>query len=385
MKVLIAIDSFKGSISSIDGSEAISLGIRDIYPDAEIITLPLADGGEGTVEALVQATDGKLISKEVTGPLNEKVNAEYGILGDRKTAVIEVAAACGLPLVPSDKRNPLVSTTYGVGELICDAVEKGCREFVIGLGGSATNDAGVGMLQALGFTFLNQNKEEIGLGGQELQNIRKIDMTNVLPELKECMFKVACDVNNPLYGPNGASYTFGPQKGATPEMIQELDKGLKNFTEVVLHELSTDIHNIAGAGAAGGLGAAFSGFLKAKLQSGIELVLEITEMEKNMLGVDYVITGEGKLDGQTSMGKAPLGIAQLAQKHKIPVLALAGGINEETSILNELGITSYFSVVNAPMTLEEAMDSKVTYQNLRSTSNQLFRLVKATQSIKSKL
>ncbi|MBT2696619.1 glycerate kinase [Bacillus sp. ISL-40] len=384
MKVLIAIDSFKGSISSIEGSNAISSGIRDIYPDAEIITLPLADGGEGTVEALVQATDGQLISKEVTGPLNEKVNAIYGILGDRKTAVIEVAAACGLPLVPSDKRNPLVTTTYGVGELICDAVDRGCREFVIGLGGSATNDAGVGMLQALGFTFLDQHEKEISLGGQELLNIRSVDVTSVRPELKDCTFKAACDVNNPLYGPTGAAHIFGPQKGATAEMIKELDKGLKNFAEVVLHKLCTDIHNIAGAGAAGGLGAAFAGFLQAKLQSGIELVLEITEMEKNMQGVDFVITGEGKLDGQTSMGKAPLGVAQLAQKYEIPVLALAGGINEETAILNELGVTSYFSVVNAPMTLEEAMDSKVTYYNLRSTTNQLFRLVQTVLSVKCK-
>lgn len=381
MRVLIAMDSFKGSISSIDGSVAISLGIRDIYPDAEIITLPLADGGEGTVEALVQATNGQLISKEVTGPLNEKVNAVYGILGDRKTAVIEVAAACGLPLVPSDKRNPLVTTTYGVGELIYDAVDRGCREFVIGLGGSATNDAGVGMLQALGITFLDRHNKEIALGGGELINIKSVDVTSVLPELKDCTFKVACDVNNPLYGPTGASHIFSPQKGATVEMIKELDKGLKNFAEVVLLELGTDIHNIAGAGAAGGLGAAFAGFLQAKLQSGIELVLEITETEKNMQGVDFVITGEGRLDGQTSMGKAPLGVAQLARKYEIPVLALAGGINEETAILNELGVTSYFSVVNAPMTLEEAMNPKVTYQNLRSTSNQLFRLVKAAQSI----
>lgn len=381
MRVLIAMDSFKGSISSIDGSVAISLGIRDIYPDAEIITLPLADGGEGTVEALVQATNGQLISKEVTGPLNEKVDAVYGILGDRKTAVIEVAAACGLPLVPSDKRNPLVTTTYGVGELIYDAVDRGCREFVIGLGGSATNDAGVGMLQALGITFLDRHNKEITLGGRELINIKSVDVTSVLPELKDCTFKVACDVNNPLYGPTGASHIFSPQKGATVEMIKELDKGLKNFAEVVLLELGTDIHNIAGAGAAGGLGAAFAGFLQAKLQSGIELVLEITETEKNMQGVDFVITGEGRLDGQTSMGKAPLGVAQLARKYEIPVLALAGGINEETAILNELGVTSYFSVVNAPMTLEEAMNPKVTYQNLRSTSNQLFRLVKAAKSI----
>lgn len=212
MKVLIAIDSFKGSIFSVDGSKAISSGIRDVFVNAEITTLPLADGGEGTVEALVHATGGHFIQKEVTGPLKEKVEAVYGILGDKKTAVIEVAAACGLPLVPTNKRNPSITTTYGVGELIRDAIDKGCRELVIGLGGSATNDAGVGLLQALGFSFLNHLNEEIDLGGQGLQNIRKINRTNIIPELKDCTFKVACDVNNPLYGPNGAAYIFGAQK-----------------------------------------------------------------------------------------------------------------------------------------------------------------------------
>ncbi|SER92686.1 glycerate kinase [Psychrobacillus sp. OK032] len=379
MKVLIAIDSFKGSISSIEGNEAISLGIKDIYPEAEVVTLPLADGGEGTVDALVQATGGKLVKKEVMGPLKEKVEAIYGILGDGKTAVIEVAQACGLPLVPYNQRNPLVTTTYGVGELISDALEKGCREFVIGLGGSATNDAGVGMLQALGFRFLNRNNEEIGLGAQALLDIWKIDLSHVQTKIKECTFRVACDVNNPLYGPNGATHVFGPQKGANPEMIKQLDLRLKHFADVVYYELDVDIHNIAGAGAAGGLGAAFSGFLHTQLQSGIELVLEIIEMEKRMQGVNFVITGEGKLDAQTSRGKAPWGVAQLAQKHEIPVLALAGSISEEAEALNKLGVTSYFSIVNAPMTLKEAMDPKVTYNNLRSTTNQLFRLLQAVQ------
>lgn len=380
MKVLIAIDSFKGSISSIEGSKAISLGIKEIYPEAEIVTLPLADGGEGTVEALVQATGGKRVEKEVAGPLKEKVHAAYGILGDGKTAVIEVAAACGLPLVPDNQRNPLLTTTYGVGELISDAIEKGCREFVIGLGGSATNDAGIGMLQALGFRFLNQQNEEVGLGAQALHDIWKIDLSQAHAKLKECTFKVACDVNNPLYGPNGAAHIFGPQKGAAPDVIEQLDKGLKHFAEIALHALGTDIHNTPGAGAAGGLGAAFSGFLNAELQSGIQLVLDIVNMEKNMQGADFVITGEGKLDGQTSMGKAPLGVAKLAQKHKIPVLALAGGVNEETAVLNNLGITSYFSIVNAPMTLEEAMDPKVAFNNLKSTTHQLFRLLQAVRA-----
>jgi glycerate 2-kinase len=379
VKVLIAIDSFKGSITSIDGSEAIALGIKDIYQDAEIVTIPLADGGEGTVEALVHATAGQLVETKVTGPLQEKVVAVYGILGDERTAVIEVAAACGLPLVPQEQRNPAVTTTYGVGELITDAIGKGCREFVIGLGGSATNDAGVGMLQALGFRFLNQQNEEAGLGGQVLKTIHKIDVTQVNRKLKDCTFKVACDVNNFLYGPKGATHVFGPQKGATPDMVKELDEGLKHFAQVVRDERGTDIHHITGAGAAGGLGAAFTGFLDAKLQSGIELVLEVTGMEASMDGADFVITGEGKLDGQTSMGKAPLGVAKLAHHDRIPVIALAGGVAEETAALNELGITSYFSIMNAPMSLEEAMDSKMTYQNLRLTTNQLFRLIKSVR------
>ncbi|TKH03458.1 glycerate kinase [Peribacillus simplex] len=383
MRVLIAIDSFKGSISSIDGSKAISLGIKDVYHDVETVTLPLADGGEGTVEAFIQATDGQLIQKEVTGPLIKKVDAVYGILGNGKTAVIEVAAACGLPLIPSNKYNPLITTTYGVGELICDAIDKGCREFIIGLGGSATNDAGVGMLQALGFTFLDQHNQEIGLGGRELLSIHTMDVTSVHPDLKDCIFKVACDVNNPLYGPTGATHVFGPQKGATAEMIKELDKGLKNFAEVVLHTLGTDIHNIAGAGAAGGLGAAFAGFLQARLQSGIQLVLDIIRMEEKIQGVDFVITGEGKLDGQTSMGKAALGVAQLADKHHIPVIALAGSITEDASTLNQLGIISYFSIMNAPMSLEQAMDSKITFDNLRLTTNQIFRMIKAIREDRS--
>ncbi|MGK7377389.1 glycerate kinase [Planococcus sp. 1R117A] len=381
MKVLIAIDSFKGSISSIEGSEAISAGIKEVYPQAQIVTLPLADGGEGTVEALIRATDGNLVEKEVMGPLKEKVTAVYGILGDGKTAVIETAAACGLPLVPNNQRNPLLTTTYGVGELIADAIDKGCREFVIGLGGSATNDAGIGMLQALGFRFYNQHNEEVGVDGQALTDICKLDLEHVNVILKECTFRIACDVKNPLYGPMGAAYIFGPQKGATPEIVKQLDEGLRHFADIVQNALGVDINQIDGAGAAGGLGAAFSGFLNGQLQSGIDLVLEIIDMEKSMEGADFVITGEGKLDGQTSMGKAPLGVAQLAQKQGIPVIALAGGITEETVALNKLGITSYFSIMNAPMSLEEAMNSNIAYSNLRTTATQLFRLIQAVQSV----
>jgi glycerate 2-kinase len=379
MKVMVAIDSYKGSISSSEASNAISLGIQDVYPNCEITALPLADGGEGTVETLVNATKGQFILNTITGPMREKVDAIYGILENGRTAVIEVVAACGLTLVPIEKRNPLITTTFGVGELICDAMEKGCREFIIGLGGSSTNDAGVGMLQALGYRFLNENNEEVEYGGIELQHIRKIDRSKVHPLVEDCTFKVACDVNNPLFGLDGAAFVFGPQKGASREMILELDQGLKSFRNVVFQELGKDINQIPGAGAAGGLGAAFAGFLHADLQSGIQLVMEIIHLEEKIKNIDIIITGEGKLDGQTSMGKAPFGISQLAQKYNIPVIALAGGIPRKASPLNASGMTSIFSILNEPMSLEDAMDYRTTFDNLYLVTNQIFRLIKVFQ------
>ncbi|MET3697822.1 glycerate kinase [Bacillus oleivorans] len=379
MKVLIAIDSFKGSLSSIESGKAISLGIKNVYEEAEIVTIPIADGGEGTVEALVQATEGKYVETEVVGPLGKPVQAVYGILGNGTAAVIEVAAACGLPLVPVSERNPYYTTTYGVGQLILDAIEKGCRDFIVGLGGSATNDAGAGMLQALGYSFLDDEKKEIGYGGLELQKIQSIVLSKVHPELKNCTFTIASDVNNPLAGENGAAYIFGPQKGATPDMVQVLDRGLAHFAQVTLAQLSKDIQNIPGAGAAGGLGAAFAGFLHAEIHSGIDLLFAAVGIEAKMDGVDFVITGEGKLDGQTSMGKAPLGVAQLASRFQIPVIALAGSVTKEASVLNEKGITSFFSITNGPMPLEAAMDHANTFENLRITTEQLFRMIKAVK------
>ncbi|WP_313897761.1 glycerate kinase [Bacillus litorisediminis] len=378
--MLIAIDSFKGSLSSVDSGEAISLGIKEVYDDAEIVIIPIADGGEGTVEALVQATQGKYVEKEVIGPLGRPVQAVYGILGNGTTAVIEVAAACGLPLVPVNERNPYYTTTYGVGQLILHAIEKGCRDFIVGLGGSATNDAGVGMLQALGFSFIDDDEKEIGYGGLELQKIRKIDLTGVHKELKNCTFKAASDVTNPLSGENGAAYIYGPQKGATPEMVQVLDKGLAHFANLTLAQLGKDIQHISGAGAAGGLGAAFAGFLNAEIHSGIDVLFETVGMKEKMAGVDLVITGEGKLDGQTSMGKAPLGVAQLASQFNIPVIALAGGVTKEASILNQRGITSFFSITNGPLSLEEAMDPVNAFENMRMMTEQLFRLIKGIKA-----
>ncbi|MFS0861208.1 glycerate kinase [Fredinandcohnia sp. 179-A 10B2 NHS] len=380
MKVLIAIDSFKGSVSSIEGSQAIAEGVKEVYPNSEIIRLPLADGGEGTVDALVQATDGTKIDVEVTGPLQDKVIATYGITGDRKTAVIEVASACGLTLVPVEKRNPLETTSYGVGELILDAIHRGCREFIIGLGGSATNDAGIGMLQALGIQFLDKNGKQVGLGGQILQTIEKIEIESLNTSIQNCTFRIACDVTNPLCGPNGAAYVYGPQKGATSKTIEELDNGLKHFAEVVKTSMNQDINSIPGAGAAGGLGAAFFGFLDGTLQSGVEIVLDAIQMEKHMEGADFVITGEGRLDGQTSMGKAPIGVSKLARNKNIPVIALAGSTTYDTSILHEYGITSCFSITNEPMSLEKAMQPEIAQANLQTTTSQIFRLIKATRN-----
>lgn len=376
MKVLIAIDSFKGSLSSVESSDVIFSAIKSVYPDAEIISFPLADGGEGTVESIVHAVGGNIVSLNITGPLTEKIEGNYGILQDGKTAIIEIAEACGLPLLSNDQLNPLKATSYGVGEIILDAIKKGCKEFIIGLGGSATNDAGIGMLQALGFQFLDNNNQEVDFGGSALHDIKKINLNKVNKALQDCTFKIACDVNNQLTGKNGATYVFGPQKGATPEIVDYLDKGMIQFTKLVEEQLGFNIDNISGGGAAGGLGSAFSGFLNGTLQSGIDLILQTINLEKHIQGSDYVITGEGKLDKQTTMGKVPVGVARLAAEKKIPVIALAGYITDEIEVLNDHHITSCISIMNKPMSVNEAMKPDNTKKNLAITTNQLFRLIK---------
>lgn len=385
MKVLVAIDSFKGSLSSQECSRAIAEGIKIADQQAEVLTIPLADGGEGTVEALVQATQGRIIQKTVIGPLGQPVLASYGVLGEKGEVVIEVASVCGLPLIPTKKKNPLVATTYGIGELILGEIENGCRNFIIGLGGSATNDAGIGMLQALGYSFLDEEGCEVGYGGGELKRIQSINASGVTSLLKECTFKIACDVNNPLFGLNGAAYVFGPQKGATEQVVKELDEGLKHFAQIAASELKRDIHNIPGAGAAGGLGAAFEGFLNGQLLSGIELLMDTIRIEEKMAGIDFVITGEGRLDRQTAMGKTPVGIAQCAGKYAIPVIALAGEVTKEAETLHDFGITSFFSIVNGAMTIEEAMNPVTAYANLKTTSEQLFRLVSLVKQSKHEI
>lgn len=380
MKIVISIDSLKGSLTSIEAANAIKKGILSVDNKSDVVIMPLADGGEGTVEALVQGMNGEEKVITVTGPINEKVNATYGILKETNTAIIEMAQASGLPLVPAELRNPLNTTTYGVGEIIKEAIEKGCRNFIVGIGGSATNDCGVGMLQALGFEFYDENDNLVGLGGKVLNQIKRINTENKLKELDECNFKIACDVNNPLYGENGAAYIYGPQKGATKEIVKELDKGLKNFAEVVKKDLGKDIAHIEGAGAAGGLGFGFLGFLNSKLESGIKIILDEIKLEEVVKDADLVITGEGRLDNQTAMGKAPIGVAKLAKKHGAKVIAIAGCTTQDAVKCNEEGIDAYFSIVNKVMTIDEAMKKENATQNMIETTIQIFNLIKAVKN-----
>ena len=379
MKVVVAIDSLKGSLSSMEAGKAIEEGVKRVYQNAEIVVRPLADGGEGTVEALVEGMGGVFVTKEVIGPLGEKVEAVYGIIESKddlsKTAIIEMSAAAGITLVPEESRNPMNTTTFGVGELILDAIERGCRHFVVGIGGSATNDGGVGMLQALGYDFLTREGKTISYGGNGLKELARIEEANVHPTLKECTFKVACDVTNSLCGENGSSAIFGPQKGATPEMVQELDQLLLHYAE-----LSKSINSYAdrfypGTGAAGGMGFAFLTYTNATLESGIQIVLTETKLEELIATADVVVTGEGRLDGQTALGKAPIGVAALAKKYQKKVLAFAGAVTPDAKECNQYGIDAFFPILRGVVTLKEAMNKEVAHQNMVDTVEQVFRVV----------
>ena len=375
MKIVVAIDSFKGSLTSMEAGFAIKQGIHSVSENIEVIVKPLADGGEGTVEALVSGMNGREKKIEVTGPLSEKVVCSYGILDASKTAIIEMSGVAGITLVPEHLKNPMNTTTYGVGEVIKAAIKEGCRNFIVGIGGSATNDGGVGMLQALGFEFLDENKKPVGRGGKVLGDIRYIYTKNHLPELDECHFKIACDVTNPLYGLNGAAYVYAPQKGADSNMVEILDKGLINYAKIVKEQLGKDVDNVPGTGAAGGLGYGFLAFLNARLESGVQIVLEEIHLEKDIQDADLVITGEGKLDFQTAMGKAPIGVAKLAKKFEKKVIAFTGCITEDAKKCNEEGIDAYFSIINKPMSLMEAMDKENAKKNMIATVEQVFSLI----------
>ena len=379
MKVVVAIDSFKGSLSSMEAGQAIAEGVKRVYQHAEVVVRPLADGGEGTVEALVEGMGGVFVTKEVIGPLGENVEAVYGIIESKddlsKTAIIEMSAAAGITLVPEESRNPMNTTTYGVGELILDAIERGCRHFIVGIGGSATNDGGVGMLQALGYDFVTQEGKAISYGGNGLRELASIEESNVHPTLKECTFKVACDVTNPLCGENGSSAIFGPQKGATPEMVQELDQLLLHYAELSKKVNSHADRFYPGTGAAGGMGFAFLTYTNATLESGIQIVLKETKLEELIATADFVVTGEGRLDGQTALGKAPIGVASLAKKHQKKVLAFAGAVTPDAKECNQHGIDAFFPILRGVVTLKEAMNKEVAHQNMVDTVEQVFRVV----------
>ena len=378
MKVTVAIDSFKGSLTSMEAGFAISEGITRVFPDAEVCVRPLADGGEGTVDALVKGMDGVYKKVKVSGPLGDKVEATYGIIEETKTAIIEMSQAAGITLVPTEKRNPLYTTTYGVGEMIIDAIQNGCRRFIVGIGGSATNDGGVGMLQALGYQFTNALGEEIADGARGLKELKNISDENVIPELAECEFKIACDVTNPLCGERGCSAIYGPQKGATKEMIEEMDEWLFEYAALACEKFPKSNPAFPGTGAAGGLGFAFLTFTNAVLESGVKIVLEETSLSDYIKDADYVITGEGRLDAQTVMGKAPIGVAKLAKEYGKPVLAFSGVVTKDAVVCNENGIDAFFPIIRSVVSKEEAKDAKNAIENMSDTVEQVFRVIKMT-------
>lgn len=375
MKAVIAIDSLKGSLSSIESGNAIAEGIRRADSQNLTVVRPLADGGEGTVEALVYAMNGEMQEITVTGPLGIPVHCTYGIIRDTKTAVLEMSGAAGITLIPDEKKNPLHTTTYGVGEVIKDAISKGCRRFIVGIGGSATNDGGVGMLQALGYGFLDKEGKQIPFGAKGLEMLDSITDNGILPELAKCQFKIACDVTNILCGKTGCSAVYGPQKGATPEMIRQMDQWLGAYASLAQQTYPKANPDQPGTGAAGGLGFAFLTFTNAVLESGIQIVLEETQLERYIKDADIVITGEGRLDGQTAMGKAPVGVARLAKKYGIPVIAFAGSVTKDASECNKNGIDAFFPILRSITTLAEAMEPEHAKNNLTDTAEQVFRLL----------
>ena len=375
MKITIAMDSFKGSLSSLEAGCAVQEGIRRVYPDAEISVLPLADGGEGTAEALIYSLGGRWQQVEVSDPLGRSRNSRYGLIEENRLAVIEMAEASGLPLLQPEERNPLKTTTYGVGQLIQDAIQRGCRFFLLGIGGSATNDGGAGMLQALGFGLLDEAGNPIGPGAEGLSHLQRISKEHVLPELSNCSFRVACDVKNPLCGEQGCSAVFGPQKGADSDMICKMDSWLDHFAELTAQVCPGAEKEAPGAGAAGGLGFALLSYLNASLESGIQIVAEETHLEESIRLSDLVITGEGKLDGQTIMGKAPMGIAKLAKKHGKPVLAFAGAVDKDAGLCNAEGIDAFFPIVRKAASLEEVLKPGQAKENMADTAEQVFRLI----------
>jgi len=357
MKIVIAPDSFKGSLSAVEAARAIERGIKKAFPEADTLCLPVADGGEGTLETLVAATNGQKIPVVVTGPLGQKVEAEYGILGDGETCVIEMAKASGIPLIHREELNPLKATTFGTGELIKQALDDGFTSFILALGGSATNDGGAGMLQALGLSVLDEQGNQISTGGAELTNISSIDLSDFDERIQDCQFLIASDVENPLIGPHGASHVFGPQKGATPEMALRLDACLAHWADEVEKVTGVHLHDLPGAGAAGGIGGAFQAFFPSRMKRGIDVVIEYTGLLTALEGADLVITGEGQVDFQTASGKTPMGVAQAALLKNIPTIIIAGSVGNGIEALYQYGVVSVHSIINKPMELKEAIET----------------------------
>ena len=372
MKIVIAVDSFKGCLSSSSIAEAVEEGILNVLPGCEIIKVPIADGGEGTVEALVDATRGKIITLPVHNPLMQPIRASYGMTGDGQTAIIEMSAASGLSLIPPKPGNVMHTTTFGTGEMIADAIKRGCRNFIVGVGGSATNDAGIGMMQALGVRFTDETGNEVEKGGKSLSAIRSIDTQHQLVGLQDCTFHIATDVTNPFYGSQGAAHIFGPQKGGDEEQIEILDKGMKHLAGLILGTTGKDIGGLPGAGAGGGMGGGCVAFLQANISSGIELIMDYLHFDEIIRGADLVITGEGKIDRQTLFGKVPVGIARTAASQHIPVIAITGQLDiTADKELREAGLSAIFPIHPAPISLEKAMQPDYAYRNIRRTIEQI--------------
>ena len=372
MKIVIAPDSFKESLTALEVAEAIEAGLKKVLPDAEYVKVPMADGGEGTVQSLVDATEGRLISAEVRAPLGNKVRAEFGLSGDGRTAIIEMAAASGLHLVPSEKRNPLHTTSYGTGELIKAALDQGVSKIILGIGGSATNDGGVGMLQALGAKFNDNQQQELGYGGAELSRLQHIDLSGLDPRLQQLEIEVACDVDNPLCGEHGASATFGPQKGATAAMVSQLDQALAHFAEISKYQLGIEIADIAGAGAAGGMGGGLLLLPNASLKPGVQIVVDAVNLAQQLQDADLVITGEGRIDGQTVHGKTPIGVAKAAKRFNKPVIAISGCLREDYEAVYQHGIDAVFPIITQLGTLEATLAN--ARKNLISTAQNIARV-----------
>ena len=373
-KIVIAPDSFKGSVAAREVADSAERAVREVFPACEVVKIPLGDGGEGTMDALLAALGGERVSCRARDPLSRPLWADYAILEDGRTAIVEMARASGLPLLAPAERDPSRATTYGTGELIRDALERGCRRFLLAIGGSATNDGGTGLLRALGYRFLDGRGEELEPRGAALARIAAVDRSGVSPALREASFTVACDVDNPLYGERGAAEVFARQKGADDAMVRMLDAGLRNYARVIERATGTRVDELPGAGAAGGLGAGLVAFLGAELKPGIQMVLEATRFDERIQGADLIITGEGKLDRQTCMGKAPWGVSRAATRQGIPVIALGGSV-EDTPLLNQRGFLAVLSILPAPVSLERAMDKDFTLRNIQRTVEQALRIL----------